>query len=75
MFGSQCIRCGAGQVTNIERTRCEDVGQLTQALTDLSVVEDIVGSNASTNLLVQTTLQVSSELPAYGSDASKDFIR
>ena len=61
-------------MTNIERTRCEDVGQLTQALTDLSVVEDVVGSNASTNLLVRATLQVSSRLP-YGSDASKYFIR
>ena len=58
-----CEECFPGKAANPQKTQCEDVGQLTELLTDMYVVEDIIGENSSTNLLVQTTLGLKSDLP------------
>ena len=68
-----CEECFPGKAANPQKTQCEDVGQLTELLTDMSVVEDIIGENSSTNLLVQTTLGLKSDLPLSGSAAYHTF--
>eukprot|EP01046_Picozoa_sp_COSAG06_P024170 COSAG06_NODE_1955_length_7985_cov_18.401598_5_plen_690_part_00 len=71
-----CEECPLGRVANLQRTNCEDVGQVTESLTDLSVVEGIVGGSTSTNLLVKTTLGLNADadLPTYGSAAYDAYV-
>eukprot|EP01043_Picozoa_sp_COSAG02_P051085 COSAG02_NODE_5333_length_4430_cov_2.392750_2_plen_1266_part_00 len=74
-FGVQCVKCGTAQVPNSERTRCDDAGQVTELVTDLSVVEGMIGRNSTSNLLVQATLIVNASFHVLGSTSHEVWIQ